>query len=296
MNFFRCLTVWLLATHFGPCTEGATDRMGMADLLKPQLHSQITLKIPQPYYTGSPKLPPPPKLAMELLLYEQVPFRLFYNFTQVEPRRKVVRSTRFVSHQTHWLVFLTMGSTSTEVDLHQVLRSCLRGSQFGWAAVLHKDFIQVIVDESALAKSRSTVFNFNIARAYVPLYFVILFWSRTAFSFPDVLRESYECDGAKSFSMLGDFIQKLGEPNGFEKTLTNIRAEKSNFGGRKITICPSMKVVGSWESHWKHFFSTFVFRAAHKNWTFAFAGLFHSFTVEMVYSGFSGDRSNYTVI
>ena len=269
-----------MAAHFGPWIEGAPDSNGMADLLQPQLHSQITLRIPENYYTGSPELPPALLLAMQFLLHEQVPFRLFYNFTQIEPRLGFSCSTRFVSNQAVWLVFLTIRSISEKVHLHHVLKSCLLGTEFGWAAILHKDFIQVIVDESALEKSVSMVaFTLNISRAYVPLYFVILLWSGTHFSSPDafLLRETCGCDGGRGLSMLGDFIPKVGEPNGIEKTLAQIRVKKQSFGGRKITICPSMKVVGTWESSWKHFFSPFSFRAAHVNWTSAFVGLFDSF-------------------
>ena len=257
------------------------DRPSFSNLLKPQLEFRITLRIPENYYRMAPELPQVFILAMEFLISEQVPFRLFYNFTQFKtPLEPLVsRQLRFVQNQAVWLVFANVRNKSNAVDLHQVVKSCLLGNRLGWAAIIQKDLIQLIVDESAIAKATRTRFDLTIARAYVPLYFVVLFWSGTGFTSRDafLLRDTCRCDSGGPFTRLGDYFLKLGDPDGIEGTQAEIRKEKRNFGGRKIRICPSKPVNGTWESHWKHFFP-FSFRAAHANWTYAFVGLFDSFS------------------
>ena len=155
---------------------------------------------------------------------------------------------------------------------------------------MYNDFIQVIVDESALEGSWRRGYDVNISRAFTPMYFVMFFWSGSHFSsrFAFVLRETCGCDGGRDFTLLTNFIPQLKEPNGVERLLKQIQAEKMDFRGRKVTVCPCDEVYGSRESMWKYWLSPFSFRDAHRNWIAAFASPFdafisqHNFTLDFV--------------
>ena len=211
--------------------NGTPDGNRLPDLLMPQLRSQVILRVPDYYYSVLPRLPLPLTLAMEFLLSEQVPFRLFYNFTQRQHGPTISRPPRHAQNQVVWLVFVSVQSQSEVLDLGKVLQSCLSGVNFGISAAVHKDFIQLVVDESALAEKWSTMYKFNIVRAYVPLYFVIISWSGTHFRSHDalLLRETCRCDGGKPSTLFKSFIPARKESNGMETILKQIRLEKKDF-------------------------------------------------------------------
>ena len=129
----------------------------------------------------------------------------------------------------------------------------------------------------------------KIPRAHVPLYLIILFWSRSNFmsSRAALVRETCQCDDRSSFVSLLNFIPKLKEPNGREYILKKIRTEKMNLRGRKLMVCPDFPLSGTWKSKWKRFMLRFSFRAAHENRVFAYGGLFesiisrHNFTFDL---------------
>ena len=281
-------TTWVLVLHFLLLTEGAPNKSVLSDLLKPQLHLQITLRVPEHYKLRGLELPPALRLAMDLLLSEQAPFRLFYNLTRGKPLSVVTPSPRFTQNQATWLVFVSVQSKSEVLDLDKILQSCTLGSKFGLSTVVHRDFLQLIVDESALAEPWRTNCKFNIVRAYVPLYLVILSCSGTHCTSDDarLLRETCKCDGGSHFTSLQNFIPELNGPNGVDGILKKIRSEKMNFSGRRVMMCPSEIILGTWESKWKRFFIPFSFRAAHENWESALASLFdsliakHNFTLD----------------
>ena len=87
-------------------------------------------------------------------------------------------------------------------------------------------------------------------------------------------------------AFLENFIQKLTGPNGMTGIRKEIRDRKKDFGGRKVMICPSKPVYGTWESTWKPFLTQFTLRAAHEAWAPAFGGVFdlmlsaHNFTLD----------------
>ena len=288
MKFSGVLTVLILIIHLPQQTKPAADRSGLSDLLMPQMYSQITLRIPEYYYVMVPELPPVLVFAIDFLVSEKVPFRIFYNFTQIEVRPSVPRTPRFTRNYAVWLVFVSVQSESEGLDLYEVFKSCTLGTAFGHSATIHNDFIQLIVDESAVAEPWDETCDFNIIRSYFPLYFVLLSWSGTDLQSQDalLLREKCGCDDGSGFTTLRHFIPTLKESNGMEIILKRIRSEKMDFRGRHVTMHPRQQVKGSWESTWRNFFHSFSFRAAHKHHTLAFVGLFdalisqHNFTLD----------------
>ena len=256
MKFRIGITLWLLVTQFLLHAEATSD---IPNLLKPQQNSQITLRIPDYYYLKMPILPPSLTLAIDFLVSEQVPFRLFYNYTAFKQWSIVSRPPHFTQNDAVWLVFVSVQSQAEVVHLYKVLESCTLGINFGFSATIHKDFIQLIVDESVVAGPWDKACHFDIDRSNVPLYFVMMSWSGTHFRSHDVLflRETCGCDDGSPFSVIKNFIPKLDELNGMEGILKEIRLGKIDFRGRRVTIYPSRRIYGSWESIWKHFFLPF---------------------------------------
>ena len=290
MSFFGCLTFRILLTILWQETEGKTDTSNLSDLLAPQLRLQITLRIPEDEHFMASELPALLNSAIDFLVSQQAPFRLFYNFTQGKPWSLVTRSPRFTQHLAVWLVFFSVQRKTEVLDLDKVLQSCSLGTKFGLSTAVHRDFIQLIVDDSAVAETWIGACGFNIPRAYVPLYFVMMYWSGTYFRSVDalLLRETCGCDGDSNFTSLENFIPKLKEPNGMTRILKQIASEKRDFRGRKVNVSPIEDLLDRWESGPKHFFSPFSFRAAHKDSESALASVFdsfisqHNFTVDFV--------------
>ena len=290
------LTICCIVAGLRALANGRTDGNRLLHLLRPQLRSQIILRVPDYYYSVLPRLPLPLTLAMEFLVSEQVPFRLFYNFTQTKLQQTTSHLPRHTQNQVVRLVFVSVQSKSEVLDLHQVFQSYWVGNKFDLSTAVHEDFIQLVVDESAVGKPWSRVCNLNIARAYVPLYFVMLVWPGTYLRSQDayLLRETCKCDGGRGFTLFKGFIPALKESDGLSRILKRIQAEKKDFRGRKVTMYPVKQLDGSWESRWQQFFLPFSFRATHRNWTFALAGLFdsfvsqHNFTLE-----FENNLENY---
>ena len=135
----------------------------------------------------------------------------------------------------------------------------------------------MLIDQSA--RSWGGKYISNVARSFVPLYFIVLFWAGKGFtpSTATVLRDTCKCDDGGSIVPLSDFIRNWAGPNGVEKVLNKIRAETTSFRGRKIFIAPSRKNYGTWESKWRDATEEFSFRVAHANSDYAYASLFHAF-------------------
>ena len=126
----------------------------MSDLLKPQLRLQLSLSIPEFYFDAFARNPSPAlDQAVDVLLFEQVPFRLFLNKAKAKLEPLVSRSLRHnTENRVVWLVFVVVKSKSQGLDLHQVLRACNLGTARGLSSTVHKDLIQVVVDDSAAAE------------------------------------------------------------------------------------------------------------------------------------------------
>ena len=261
----------------------------MLDLLEPQLRLQITIRIPDYYFVAS-ELPSLVKSTIEFFLSEKTPFRLFYNFIPGKPQSDVSRSPRFTQNLAVWLVFYSIQRKSDVLDLDMVMSSCSLGTLFGFSTTVHRDFIQVIVDDSAVAEPWSGACKSSIDRAYVPLYLVTLSWSGTHFRSDDALlvRETCGWNDDSSFSIVANLIPKMKESNGIERLLKHIRLEKKDFRGRKVNVCPTEMLSDRWVAGSKEFFTPFSFQTAHKDWESALASVFdsfipqHNFTIDFV--------------
>ena len=215
MKFLGGFTIWFVVNYLHRNQRAVADMTGLPDLLRPQFNYQIALRAQEHYYFAVPKLPPALSVAINLLLSEQTPFRLFYNFTRTKVEPRVSRPPRFTQNLVVWLVFVSVQRKSEALDVYEVLRSCLLGLNFGYSAAVHNDFVQVVVDESALAGSWDGTCHFNIFRAYVPLYFVIIPWSGTRFQSLDavLLAETcrYDCGSGFPFHSQTERIKWNGK-------------------------------------------------------------------------------------
>ena len=271
--FTVCLWVPLLCPGVG----AELMNFSLRDLLNPQLNLEITLRVPEYYYSKASSLPLALTVAMDLLISKQAPFRLFYNFTQ----RKLQISpppTRHSRNEKLWLIFVALQNKSQVLQLHQVLSSCSlgHGSLLG---VVHNDLIQLVVDESAASESWGGRYRLVVARTYVPLYFLIIIWSLGLFTPNALLVQKacvyYECDRTH-LGVLNNFLLTLREPRGLDEIFTRIRAKKKDLQGSKVYIVPNRQVYGTWESTWKPFVMHFSLRTAQISWKHAFGGLFQA--------------------
>ena len=139
--------------------------------------------------------------------------------------------------------------------------ACTAGHLRGLSSVLHKDFIQVIVDESALETEHwDLTWDLNLLPAMVLLYFLVLIWSSSHFknSSESMLRHANGWyDDESSFVTLQNFIQMLNQGNGLQSILGEIRAEKKNFQGIKLNIQAGRGISGRWESTWRYLLQEF---------------------------------------
>ena len=221
----------LLVAPFVHCTEVTPDGSSLSNLLTPQVNFQITLRVPEMYTLTKPALPPSVNLAIDLLQSANAPFRLFYNLTETKLWSAVPRPPRLTQNQVVWLVFVGVESKLEMVDLHEVFQSCSWGTDFGLSAAIHNDLIQLIVDESAVADKWDMKCDFNIIRAFFPMYFVMISWPSTQFTSQDavLLGEACKRDDSDTFLIIRNFIPRLSESNGMENILKQIRSEKKDF-------------------------------------------------------------------
>lgn len=143
----------LIAINYGTALAVVQNTYQIPDLLGPQLDLQINLRIPDKHYSRFPKLSPALIHAMDFLTSKQAPFRLFYNISKVIPSALMIRPSRYAQNQVLFLVFLTVRSKSHRLSVGQVYTSCSLKTLFGMSLAMHKNFIQIVVDESAVAES-----------------------------------------------------------------------------------------------------------------------------------------------
>ena len=228
----RALSVCLWIPLLCPGVGAGPMSFSLRDLLNPQLNLDITLRVPEYYYSKIATLPLALTVAMDFLITEQAPFRLFYNFTQ----SKLLISpppTRYSRNEKLWLIFVALQNKSQVIQLRQVLSSCSLG--YGsLLSVVHNDLVQLVVDESAASKSWDGRYRLDVARTYVPLYFLVINWSLGRFA-PDALlvQEAcvyHECDPTH-LGILNNFLLTLREPRGLDEIFTKIRAKKKDLQG-----------------------------------------------------------------
>ena len=205
----------LLILSYSFAVATTSSEYKMSDLLRNQLDLQISLVIPE-YYTKAFAQNPSTALdqAVEFLADEQVPFRLYFNRTKAKPSPVVSPAIRYVKYQRVWLVIVVVLRKSEEVNLFQAVRACeVRGA----LPLLHKDLIQLVVDESA--NMWDAVWNLNLQRQHVPLYLLSFVWSGNSFISPNamLLRETCRCDDGSAFVSVGDYFTMLARPSGLEK-------------------------------------------------------------------------------
>ena len=59
--------------------------------------------------------------------------------------------------------------------------------------------------------------------------------------------------------------------NGMESLMEAIKADKINFRGRQIVVCPARPVYGSWDTFLSYVLHPFSFRMAHLYMTHAWS-------------------------
>ena len=173
----------------------------MSDLLRHQIHHQISLTIPAHYYEAYVRHPSAAlDRAVEFLQREQAPFRLFFNKTKTKAEKSISPLTRFVKNQAICLVFVVVRSKLEVLDLFEGLSSCSVDHPLGSVAVLRNTLIQLVVDESGTEEIWEGTCELNIRREFVPLYFLLLFWSgnRLITSDASLIRETCACDDGGS--------------------------------------------------------------------------------------------------
>ena len=72
----------------------------------------------------------------------------------------------------------------------------------------------------------------------------------------------------------------IGNENyGLESLAKAVQAEKLDFRGKNLAICPRWEIYGSWESRWKEIMLSFSMRKAHADNANAFGGVLHAFRI-----------------
>ena len=257
----------------------ALNAYDMSDLLKPQLAFEINLIVPDSSCFLTPYLPPALTLSIDYLSTNQVPFRLLYNLTQTIQPPSPTRSARHGKNQAANIVFVVVRSSLPVINIHEIVSGCMLQSYNIFSSTVHKDFIELITDYSAVKQSRNVLFVFNVRRSFLPLYFIIFFWSGSQFAHAgaQLVRETCGCDGGPPTSSLQNVLQIINTQNGMGSLAERIREEKRDFMGRKINVIPNRYIYGSWKSIWSHQLVPFSFRRTHMNMFYAFGGLLHSF-------------------
>ena len=140
-----------------------------------------------------------------------------------------------------------------------------------------------------------------IQRKYVPLYFIVPYWSGSSFVYPaaNLVRETCWCVSAQHLPWIHNFFAILSEPDGVQRIGSKIRKIKKDLLGRRIMIKPSKMVFASWETAWRDRFTPFSFRDAHQHEGYAYVGIFDSlihvynFTFDLIRDTEMGISSNF---
>ena len=112
LSFLLC-QISLVMTNAVP-----DKKYSMTDLLEPQKHLQINLRIPDYYYATVSKLSPALTASINFLMSQNTPFRLFYNFTASNQKPPLVFfPTRHVRNEVIWLVFVIIQEETEALDL-----------------------------------------------------------------------------------------------------------------------------------------------------------------------------------
>ena len=290
MSASRLFVLLLLGSALIPSSAQKTpDSYQLSHLLKPQLRFEFNLIIP--YFTNVTAHPLPPSLlrSMEYLEENQTPFR-FYNYNsshRIQPP-PMIRTFRHLENQVAHLVFVMPQYHGEALDLQKVWISFMFRKGLASSAI-NKDLNQVIVDGTALTDPWNITSRGIVPPKYLPLYFLMFFWSGGEFRFPRPLlvRETCECDDIPSVVLLDTDLTTISEPKGMKVLRNEIRAVKTNFQGRNIIICPTKKIYARWVE-WKSLQVMYSFRTARKHPHLAFAGLLllfntaHNFTFDTV--------------
>ena len=256
----------------------------ISSLLKPQRGLQINLRVPNYENAQLPSLSTAITGFVDFLAANEIPFRLFYNYSSSEhgsAQELEFLPSRHVRNQIVWLVFVMLETMWEDVDLGGVVDSCSLGSDNGWSALIHKDWIQLIVDGSCIEGSWNGTYDLNIPRIYVPLNFVALFWRGSKFSDESavvLIRETCLCDDWSSLIPLWDFFDVLQQPNGMETIEKKIGKVKMDFRGRTILILPHEGLLSDWESKGQDTLIPFSLRESHgSSAMLTFFGLLYPF-------------------
>ena len=262
-------------------------------LLQPQRDLQINLRIPDYYYAKVPRISEALSHSVDFLVSHELPFRLFYNNSErLLGPELALRPSRHVRNQLVWLVFVIVGSKSEILNTFQAVQGCSFGTELGWSALIHKDWVQLIVDDWDIGQSWDGRWRLNINRAFLPLNFITIYWRRFNFSGKHavyIFRETCMCDDMSPVVPLRKFFGILTKPHGMERIGREIRRLKGDFRGRRIHVLPRMWAFGSWESKWKYVLSAYSLREARRrSWHVAFVGIFdpfialHNFTFDTI--------------
>ena len=239
---------------------------------------QLNIRIPDIYYAKVPRLSAALTGSIDFLVSNVIPFRLFYNYTKPKNAALAFKPSRHVQNQVVWLVFVIVEVKSEAISLSEVVRSCTLGMGIGLSFVVHKDWIQLVVDTSGVVIRGATYYR-DINRVYVPLNMIALYWTSSGFSPSGTLiRETCSCDDLPNFTPLRKILSTVKEQNGLRKVTNLIRNTKMNFRGRRILISPTKVLKLGWDTGLRLFFSPFIFRKVHESWREALVGLFHPFT------------------
>ena len=259
----------------------------LPDLLMPQRDMQINLRIPDYYYARVPRFPAALTLSIDLLVSNDIPFRLFLNLTNPKPTVMLFKPSRHLQNQVVWLVYVVVSNNPNPLNLLEAVQGSSLGTEIGWSYLIHKDWTQIIVDRSEADNSLQTWWNANIYRIFLPLRIIVLYWSSSGFKNEVMLvRESCHCDDLPSSVALTQFFDNLFT-NGISGIAEQIMSIKADFRGKRIVIKPNRRIYGSWEA-WRHILMFFSLRQAHASRRSAFAGIFdtflplHNFTFDLV--------------
>ena len=281
LSFFACHISSLAATGFHVPDKG----YDISDLLEPQRDLQINLRIPNYHYAQVPRLSTAFTGSVDFLASHEVPFRLFYDYSKHGPAQTMeFTPSRHARNQIVWLVFVMLETMWEDVDLYGVVDSCSLGSNNAWSALIHKDWIQLIVDESGITGgSWNGTYGLDMPRIYVPLNFITLTWRGTRFSIEravELIRETCLCDDWPSVIPLWDFFDVLKQPNGIEYIGKQIGKVKMDLRGRTIIILSHEGLLSDWESKWQDALIQFSLRESHgSSPILTFFGLLYPFTV-----------------
>ena len=142
----------------------------------------------------------------KLVEKHQVPFWSLYDLARrIQPRSPTCTS-RHGENQVAHLAFVVAQPNSQIADLGEVVSSCISNSYFALSSTIHKALIQLVVDETRAKLEWSRKVSLNIKRHYLPLYFIILYWSDSRFrdADADLVRETCQCDDEQPLSLLKD--------------------------------------------------------------------------------------------